>query len=65
MDKKSRRTIFPDYYRERLEECAGDDAKTWRACVDLIASLTENQAIALHGRLMGFNLGSSLEDLMA
>lgn len=57
-------TLFPDYYRERLAGCGSDSDKTNRVCVDLIASLTENQVIAIHGRLTGNQLGSSLEDLI-
>jgi dGTPase len=56
--------LFPDYYRERLEVCGSDIGKMNRVCIDLIASLTEGQAIAMHGRLSGNHLGSSLEDLI-
>jgi len=59
-----KRNIFPPYYRERLERCGSDPAKINRVCVDLVAGLTENQAVAIHGRLTGNNLGSSLEDLL-
>ena len=63
-EKEQTWTLFPAYYRERLAGCGSDNEKINRVCVDLIASLTENQAIAIHGRLTGHQLGSSLEDLI-
>ncbi len=60
----SQRNIFPEYYRERLQQCGDNEAKIRRTCVDLVAGLAENQAIALHGRLAGVHLGSGLEDLL-
>jgi dGTPase len=54
--------IFPIYYQERLSEATGDDTELVRVCVDLIASMTENQVHKIFGRLTGSSSGSSLED---
>jgi dGTPase len=56
--------IFPAYYRERLEEAPNDDTEKRRICVDLLAAMTETQAINVHHRLTGSVLGSALEDVL-
>ena len=42
---------------------ADDDRK--RICVDLIAGMTEKQAVATHLRLTGTALGSGLEEYLS
>jgi dGTPase len=54
--------IFPVYYQERLKEAGGDGSELVRVCVDLIASMTENQVHKIFGRLTGSSSGTSLED---
>jgi dGTPase len=54
--------IFPVYYQERLKEAEGDSNELVRVCVDLIASMTENQVHKIFGRLTGSSSGASLED---
>ncbi|MDT8071212.1 MAG: dNTP triphosphohydrolase, partial [Terriglobia bacterium] len=60
----SRWNIFPQFFKERLKRAEEDPAETIRTCLDLIASMTESQAIAMHGRLTGKSHASSLLDLM-
>jgi dGTPase len=62
--KGDARKIFPTYYRERLDSAGPDTSEIDRTCIDLIASLTENQLIDVHGRLTGSSLGSGFEDLV-
>lgn len=57
------RDIFPTFYRERLREAPGE-AETIRTCVDLVASMTESQAIAMHARLTGSSHGSGLQEIL-
>jgi dGTPase len=54
--------IFPVYYQERLKAAGGDGRELVRVCVDLIASMTENQVHKIFGRLTGSSSGTSLED---
>ncbi len=56
--------LFPPYYRKALEVSADDDS-TRRIVIDLIAGMTEEQALALHNRLTGTELGSGLEELLS
>jgi dGTPase len=58
-------SIFPTFYRERLHDSMGNDAETSRIPLDLIASMTESQAIAMHRRLTGQSHGSGLEDIFS
>lgn len=57
--------VVPDPFREYIEEVAdksGDQSRSLtRYVADCIASLTEQEAIALHGRLTGTRLGSVLD----
>ena len=55
--------IFPTYYRERLRDATGQ-AEAIRICVDLIASMTESQAIAMHRRLTGQTHASGLDEIL-
>jgi dGTPase len=57
------RNLFPPYYREALEESSDDNSKR-RIVIDLIAGMTEEQALAIHNRLTGVSLGSGLEELL-
>ena len=64
--KHSRRwSIFPTFYRERLENNKKVGNERARIPVDLIASMTESQAIAMHRRLTGQSHGSGLEDILS
>ena len=57
--------IFPMFYRERLQKNRGENTETSRIPIDLIASMTESQAVAMHRRLMGQSHGSGLEDILS
>jgi dGTPase len=61
-DRKQWR-IFPMFYRERLAANKNNRTEMSRIPVDLIASMTESQAVAMHRRLTGQSHGSGLEDL--
>lgn len=52
--------IFPSAYRELIEAVA-DGGKRARLVTDMIAGMTEQQAINIHRKLMGINLGSVLD----
>jgi dGTPase len=54
--------LFPVYYQERLKQAAGGENEFVRVCVDLIASMTENQVHKIFGRLTGSSSGASLDD---
>jgi dGTPase len=59
--------MFPEDYREQLEEAdeAADDnahART-RVVIDLIASMTEQQALRMYQRFTGNSLGSVLDTM--
>ena len=56
--------VFPTYYRERLAEIGQQQSEAIRTCVDLIASMTESQAIAIHRRLTGQSRASGLEEII-
>jgi dGTPase len=55
--------LFPPYYRRALEDSANDRERK-RVVVDLIAGMTEEQALAMHNRLTGVFLGSGLEQII-
>jgi dGTPase len=55
--------LFPPYYRRALVDSSSDQEKK-RVVVDLIAGLTEEQALAMHNRLTGVSLGSGLEQIL-
>jgi dGTPase len=60
------RNLFPPYYRQALEDAEQrDDKTTRRTVIDLIAGMTEEQALAVHNRLLGVSLGSGLEELLS
>jgi len=56
--------LFPTYYRERLKKADSREEKI-RACVDLIAGMTELQVQRLYSRISGLSLDSSLNDPLA
>jgi dGTP triphosphohydrolase len=51
--KAGDRRIFPPGTKRTLDEGDNDPAYRARAVVDFIAGLTEETAVALHGRLFG------------
>jgi dGTPase len=55
--------LFPPYYRGALSDSSSDQAKK-RVVVDLIAGMTEEQALAMHNRLTGISPGSGLEQIL-
>ena len=61
--------VFPEGYRERLEKLgdgSGSDTEEGRARVvaDLIASMTEQQAVAMYHRLTGVSLGTVMNSIV-
>lgn len=55
---------FPMFYRERLKAANSRAEDVTRICVDLIASMTESQAVAMHQRLTGQTHTSGLDDIL-
>lgn len=55
--------LFPAYYQEKLhgKPTAGG---TTRLILDLVASMTERQAVTMYQRLTGISLGSALEHIL-
>jgi dGTP triphosphohydrolase len=47
-----------------LQEAQGQKSEAVRTCVDLIASMTESQAFAMHHRLTGQKHTSGLDDIL-
>lgn len=58
------RSLFPAYYREAIEEAGNDDKRMKRTVIDLIAGMTEAQALAMHNRLVGVSVGSGLDEIV-
>jgi dGTPase len=56
--------VFPTFYREKLKDASGQPDEVVRTCVDLIASMTESQAVAMHHRLTGQTHTSGIEDIL-
>jgi len=56
-------SLFPAYYREQLE-AAKSAAKRQRSVIDLIAGMTEPQAIATYRQVMGAWPSPSLEEIV-
>jgi dGTPase len=54
-------TIFPLYFRERLERNQAGERGVKRTVADLISGMSEAQAAAVHQRLTGQSLGSALD----
>ena len=57
------RKILPIFYQQQMEDCLDSEVK--RLVVDLIAGMTERQAVAMHQRLKGLAPGSGLEEILA
>ena len=53
--------VFPISAREQLEEVGSTHPQQMRIVCDLIAGLTEQQAVDLHRRLTGIDFGSVLD----
>ncbi|HXJ94555.1 MAG TPA: dNTP triphosphohydrolase [Terriglobia bacterium] len=66
--KKSPSKLLPPYYRERLSEVLQNDGvsepRVKRIVIDLIAGMTEAQAIAVYQRLNGIVIGSALDNIL-
>lgn len=63
-NSKTNWTMFPVGYREELEKTEGVDnaeKERTRIVADLIASMTEQQALKMYQRLTGVSLGSVLD----
>lgn len=58
-------SIFPMYYREKLHTNQDDLVELQRIPVDLIASMTETQAIRMYHRLTGGHGDSGLYDILS
>lgn len=56
--------LIPPYYIERLKADPDDDKSCARAVADLIAGMTESQAILMYQRLKGITSSSALEKLI-
>jgi dGTPase len=56
--------LFPAYYREAIEEAKSYDNQIKRTVIDLIAGMTENQALAMYNRLTGVSVGSGLDEIV-
>jgi dGTPase len=59
---RSSQKLLPAYYRDALEQADENEIK--RTVVDLIAGMTENQALAMYNRLTGVSVGSGLEEIV-
>lgn len=59
--KRRPSSLLPPYYRDRLSEIPAGDLKEKRVVVDLIAGMTEAQAIAVYQRLNGIVVGSAFD----
>jgi len=59
--------LFPEGYREQLElrarDASGSSDEQTRVVIDLVASMTEQQAIRTYHKLTGVSLGSVLDPL--
>ncbi len=62
--RKSSSRLLPPYYRERLKGAAGTTTAIKRIVVDLIAGMTEAQALTTYQRLNGIVHSSALDKLV-
>jgi len=62
-DHHDDRSIFPEYYREMLEDAGPNvtDEDAVRIVIDLISSLTEAHALETYLRLTGISRGSIMD----
>lgn len=56
--------VLPIYYRELLKQPGLEETYKSRAAVDLIASMTETQAVAAYQRLEGITFDSGLDKIL-
>ena len=56
--------LFPVYYRDMIDEAGHDEREIRRAVIDLIAGMTEAQALTMFRRLTGVSVGSGLEEIV-
>ena len=56
-------TIFPFAFREQIEKAIEDSGHSTRVIADLVASMTEQQAVRMYHRLVGASLGSAMDYL--
>lgn len=54
-------SIFPLYFRDKLERMSSESRGVKRIVADLISGMSEAQVVAVHQRLTGFSLGSALD----
>lgn len=57
-------SAIPSPYRERIKQAGHTNTPLYRIVADLIASLTEKQAVSLHERLYGWSPGSVQNSLI-
>lgn len=66
--KEAPSNLLPPYYREKLKEVSvnsrGSEQRVRRIVTDLIAGMTEGQAVAMYQRLHGFVMGSALDKVL-
>lgn len=62
--QSNRQNLFPAFYRDAIEEANGDAKEVKRTVIDLIAGMTENQAVAMYTRLTGVSVGSGLDEIL-
>lgn len=62
--QSNRQNLFPPFYRDAIEEAKGDVREVKRTVIDLIAGMTEDQALAMYTRLTGVSVGSGLDEIL-
>jgi dGTPase len=62
--RRSPSRLLPPYYRERLKKVQDTPSEVRRVVVDLIAGMTESQALLTYQRLNGIVHGSALDKLV-
>ena len=62
--RKRPSNLLPPYYRDRLKQIPPGDLQEKRLVIDLIAGMTETQAIAVYQRLNGIVMGSALDKVL-
>jgi len=62
--RKSPSRLLPPYYRERLQKAGKTLSAVRRVVIDLIAGMTESQALMTYQRLNGIVHGSALDKLI-
>jgi dGTPase len=62
--KPATQNLLPANYREAIEEAKTDEKRIKPTVIDLIAGMTENQALAMYNRLVGVSVGSGLDEIV-